>query len=80
MSIGNTEELLNKLEHGKINFALVEGYFLKNKYDFAVYSREKYICVAGKDYKFKRQPHVLEDLLQETLIISEKGSGTRDIL
>ncbi|WP_315071920.1 LysR family transcriptional regulator [uncultured Clostridium sp.] len=79
MIVENTEELLNKLEQGEIDFALVEGYFVKNEYDFAVYSREKYICVAGKDYRLKKQSRVLEDLLQETLIIREKGSGTRDI-
>lgn len=79
MIVENTEELLYKLEHGEIDFALVEGYFVKNEYDFMVYSREKYICVSGKDYMLKKKPHVLEDLLEETLIIREKGSGTRDI-
>ncbi|WP_238881761.1 LysR substrate-binding domain-containing protein [Clostridium sp. YIM B02551] len=79
MIVENTEELLYKLEHGEIDFALVEGYFVKNEYDFIVYSREKYICIAGKDYKLKKPPHVLEDLLEETLIVREKGSGTRDI-
>ncbi|MBL4931822.1 LysR substrate-binding domain-containing protein [Clostridium paridis] len=79
MIVENTEELLYKLEHGEIDFALVEGYFVKNEYDFIVYSREKYICIAGKDYKLKKPSHVLEDLLEETLIVREKGSGTRDI-
>ena len=79
MIVENTKELLNKLEHGEIDFALVEGYFIKSEYDYVVYSKEKYICVAGKNYKLKKQPHILEDLLQETLIIREKGSGTRDI-
>lgn len=79
MIVGNTKELLYKLEHGEIDFALVEGYFIKSEYDYVVYSNENYICVAGKNYKFKKQPKVLEDLLGETLIVREKGSGTRDI-
>ena len=79
MIVENTKELLNKLEHGDIDFALVEGYFIKSEYDYVVYSKQKYICVAGKNYKLKKQPHILEDLLQETLIIREVGSGTRDI-
>ena len=79
MIVENTKELLYKLEHGEIDFALVEGYFIKSEYDYVIYSKEKYICVAGKNYKLKKQPHVLEDLLEETLIIREKGSGTRDI-
>ena len=79
MIVENTKELLYKLERGEIDFALVEGYFIKNEYDYVVYSKEKYICVVGKNYKFIKEPHVLEDLLQETLIIREEGSGTRDI-
>lgn len=79
MIVENTKELLNKLEHGEIDFALVEGYFIKSEYDYVVYSKENYICVSGKDYKFKKQPKVLEDLLGETFIVREKGSGTRDI-
>ena len=79
MIVENTKELLNKLEHGNIDFALVEGYFIKSEYDYVVYSKQKYICVAGKNYKLKKQPHILEDLLQETLIVREIGSGTRDI-
>ena len=80
MIVENTKELLYKLEHGEIDFALVEGYFIKSEYDYVVYSKENYICVAGKDYKFKKQPKILEDLLEETWIVREKGSGTRDIL
>lgn len=79
MIVENTMELLNKLEYGEIDFALVEGYFIKSQYDYAIYSKENYICVAGKEYSFKKQPKVLEDLLCETLILREKGSGTRDI-
>ncbi|MFT8349515.1 LysR substrate-binding domain-containing protein [Clostridium saccharoperbutylacetonicum] len=79
MIVENTKELLYKLEHGEIDFALVEGYFIKSEYDYVVYSKENYICVTGKNYKLKKQPQVLEDLLEETLIVREKGSGTRDI-
>lgn len=80
MIVENTKELLYKLEHGEIDFALVEGYFTKSEYNYVVYSKENYICVAGKDYKFKKQPNILEDLIEEILILREKGSGTRDIL
>ena len=65
MIVENTKELLYKLEHGEIDFALVEGYFIKNEYDYVIYSKEKYICVAGKNYKLKKQPYVLEDLLKK---------------
>lgn len=80
MIVDNTASLLNKLILGKIDFALLEGYFPKKDFDYVKYSREKFICIAGSDYSFKKQPEILEDLLNEPLIIREDGSGTREIL
>jgi DNA-binding transcriptional LysR family regulator len=80
MTIGNTNVLLDKLNLGIIDFALVEGNFAKNKFDSIVYSQEKYIPVCNRDYSFKREPEQLMDLLSERIIIRENGSGTREIL
>jgi DNA-binding transcriptional LysR family regulator len=80
MTIGNTSELLDKLSLGEIDFAIVEGNFTRNDYDCMPYSRERYIPVCSIDYSFKREPEQLMDLLQERIIIREKGSGTREIL
>ena len=80
MILGNTSELLNRLALGEIDFAVVEGYFNKNDYDYLVYSNERYIPVCGVDYKFYKEPEKLEDLITESIIIREKGSGTREIL
>ncbi|MDN6571829.1 MAG: LysR family transcriptional regulator [Tetragenococcus koreensis] len=80
MIVENTAYLLDKLQKGEIDFALLEGYFPKTEYSFLPYAREEYICVASPNYPFKQTPHLLEDLLTETLIIREAGSGTRAIL
>ena len=45
MIVENTRELLKKLDEGEIDFALVEGFFKKNEYDFQKYSEEPYIAV-----------------------------------
>lgn len=74
--IGNTMELTEELDHGKIDFALVEGIFDRQEYDAQLYSREPYIAVSGE----KREPTTLQALFQDTLIIREEGSGTRNIL
>ncbi|MGO2852916.1 MAG: LysR family transcriptional regulator [Tetragenococcus koreensis] len=79
MIVENTAYLLDKLQSGAIDFALLEGYFPKTEYSFIQYSRENYVFVAGQNYSFKKTPHLLEDLLNETLIIRESGSGTRAI-
>lgn len=79
MIVNNTEQLLHQLDTGVLDFVFIEGYFPKNDYNFVPYSRESFVCVAGKNYPFEKQPHLLEDLLYEPLIIRETGSGTRDI-
>jgi DNA-binding transcriptional LysR family regulator len=80
MIVGNTSELLDKLVLGEIDFALVEGNFEKNKFDYMVYSQEQYISVCKTKYTFKKEPEKLSDLLSECIIVREKGSGTREIL
>lgn len=49
MIVENTRELLKKLDEGEIDFALVEGFFKKNEYDFQKYSEEPYIAVCSPD-------------------------------
>lgn len=80
MLIANTSELLEKLDKGIIDFAVVEGYFTKNVYDHRLYSREDYIAVCAINHKFSKKPELIGDLFGETIIVREDGSGTREIL
>ncbi len=80
MMVANTHRLLEKLNNGEIDFAVIEGYFTKSEYDYLQYSRERYIAVCGPDYRFNGDGGTMEDLLKERLIVREPGSGTREIL
>lgn len=80
MEVGNTQELLQKLDHGELDFALVEGFFKKSEYDFLHYSTENYIPVCSPHYPFQKKIRQLEDLFSERLLLREYGSGTREIL
>lgn len=80
MIVENTRELLNRLDLGVIDFALVEGFFQKREYDFRKYSDEPYICVCSPDYTFLGSPERMEDLFLERLLVREEGSGTREVL
>ena len=80
MIIGNTSDLLEKLRLGEIDFAIVEGNFAKNQYDYLVYSHNKYIPVCSRDYCFQKTPEELKDLLSGRIFVRENGSGTRKIL
>lgn len=80
MKVANTTELLKCLEEGSLDFALVEGYFKKNDYDYLPYSTEKYIAVCSPTYTLKKKPKQIEDLFGERLLVREPGSGTREVL
>ena len=78
---GNTEQLLKLLDAGKIDFALVEGNYRKEGYEHRTYSTESYIGVCAANHVFQTKAlQNMRDLLQERLLVREKGSGTRNIL
>lgn len=78
--IDNTEVLLNHLEEGQLDFALIEGTFDKNKFDFHLFQAEQFVGVCSKDHPFAGQCVPLEEIFKERLIVREPGSGTRNIL
>ncbi len=80
MEVNNTQVLLERLDYGDIDFALVEGFFRKSEYDFLNYSTEKYVPVCSPSYKFQKFPRQLPDLFGERLLLREPGSGTREVL
>ena len=75
IKVANTNELLEDIDRGAVDFALVEGYFEKSEYDYITYSSEEYIAVSGCKMKEK----TVEELLENRIILREKGSGTRAI-
>lgn len=80
MEVANTRELLWKIDEGQLDFAVVEGFFEKSRYDFLPYSTEPFVAVCSTGYPFARPVCRLEELLGERLIVREPGSGTRSIL
>lgn len=80
MRVSNTESLCAALDRGELDFAIVEGYFCRSDYDCLLYRREPYLAVCGAEYRFEREPKVLSDLLGETLVVREPGSGNREII
>ena len=76
----NTKELLYLLEHGKIDFAIVEGYFPKDKYNIHTLKNDDFILVSSYKHVFNNQINNLSDILQECILLREEGSGSRDIL
>lgn len=85
MLSGNTSSLMDELEHGTIDFALVEGFCDRARFSSTALSRERYIAVAkprtlpSPGSPDDRRPEI-RHLLGQRLIVRESGSGTREIL
>lgn len=79
MIVENTHRLLHMLREGEIDFAFIEGYFNKLDYSYKRISKEKFVVVCAPENHFAGKNVILESILNENIIIREKGSGTRDI-
>ncbi len=80
VTVGNTQELLSKIDAGELDFAMVEGYFSRKDYDYKIFSTERFVAVAASGYPFAKEPEIIEDLCSLPLIVREPGSGTREVL
>lgn len=80
MQVENTRELLRRLDSSEIDFAIVEGDFPRDEYDFLPYKTEDYVAVAAPQKAALYKNGCVKDLLAETLLLRESGSGTREIM
>lgn len=76
---GNTCELLEQMETGRLDAALVEGLYDRRTFDGAALSIEPLIAIAAADAGIA-PPGTIDELLGQTLIVREEGSGSREIL
>ena len=77
--VGSTRRLLEGLNRGELDAAVVEGYFAKREYDAIRWSMEPYVCVCAAGSALEG-PMELEDLFTQTLILRDPESGTREML
>lgn len=81
MYVDNTRQILDMLREGTIMFALIEGLFDKREFSSRLYKMARFIAVAAPGHPVALKKKVdLEELFESTLIIREKGSGSREIL
>ncbi len=80
MTVANTERLLDRLNHGDLDFILVEGVFDKSEYDATLFSMERFVPVCSPLSEYAEQIIDFPELGKNRLILREKGSGTREIL
>lgn len=74
----NTAALLEQLERGTLDFALIEGNFDHRRYTYHPFFTSRFVGLCSPNSPFA-DCHSLEQLLPSPLILRESGSGTRDI-
>jgi len=77
--VDNTKHLLQMLDENQLDFAVIEGTFSKTKYDSYLLRMEPFVGICTKNSSLCGKQVAIEDLLQETIIVREDGSGTRRI-
>ena len=80
VTVENTETLLTDLSAGKIDFALIEGYFDRSRYASRLYRKEPFVGLCGKGHIFANKTIPIDKIWDQNLLLREEGSGTRDIL
>lgn len=78
--VDNTEHLLAALSANELDFAVVEGFFDKERFDSVLMRREPFVGICRRDHPFAGREVSIGELLEETIIHREDGSGTRAIL
>lgn len=80
LQVNNTEEILEKLINGKLDFVLIEGSFDRNKFEFKKFKNDELVLAVSPEHDFAKEREVsIEDVVSGNLILREKGSGTRKI-
>ena len=79
LTVDNTARLLRLLEQERLDLALVEGEFDRNRYDWAPFCSSPFSGICRKDHPFAGQTATLKDLADQSVILREPGSGTRGI-
>lgn len=80
MLVDNTTSLIDDLEHGKIDFAFIEGEFNQHDFGFHKISDESFIAVCSPANPLWEKKQPMSELFSHQLLIRETGSGSRLIL
>ncbi len=79
LAVDNTQALLRALDRGELDFALIEGFFDKEKYGYRLLRQEEFFGICAPSHPFAGQAVALTDLFSQPLLVREPGSGTRAI-
>lgn len=80
LQVNNTEEIIQKLLNRKIDMALIEGNFDKEKFKYIKYKDDELVLAVSHLHEFAKYKSInIAEILKGKLILRENGSGTREI-
>ena len=77
--VDNTKHLLQMLDENQLDFAVIEGNFSKTKYDSYLLRMEPFVGICAKNSPLCGKTVTVAELLKQTIVVREEGSGTRRI-
>lgn len=81
LTIGNTPQMMEKLENQDIDIALVESEIDNHSFSIETFAQDEMVLVIPPDHDWKeRETIMLHELPEEKMIWRERESGTRVIL
>lgn len=79
LAVDNTHNLMQQIDDGTLDFALIEGFFDTKLYEYRPFADVNFVCAAGVQTGTQDKECDFTDLLSEKLLLREKGSGTREL-
>lgn len=80
IKIQNTKEIIELVKMHQLDIGIIEGFFKEDTLNSEVVSEDKMVIVASPSHHLlsKEQGKRISDLAEETWILREEGSGTRE--
>ena len=80
MTVDNSDILFRALHSGELDFIFVEGPFDRDSYSADLLFRDRMVAVASPRHSLAGVSVGIAGLLGETLIVRERGSGSRQLI
>ncbi|QBG48263.1 LysR family transcriptional regulator [Verrucomicrobia bacterium S94] len=80
LTIGNTEQIIGRLLNSEIDLGYVEGSCSDSRIQSSVWREDRLVIFCAPDYPLAARPECQrKELLNESWILRESGSGTREV-
>jgi DNA-binding transcriptional LysR family regulator len=81
MRSGNSLDIEDALQEGKIDIGLVEGITVQPHLKYTTFKDDELIAIVGKNSSLWDQDEIsIEQLTQTPIVLRERGSGTLDVI